>query len=58
MIWEATLKPLAVAPTAGGSATIRVLADDKESAVNEVRFHADSQRCGEYAITKIEQVQL
>lgn len=56
MIWEATLKPLAVAPTAGSVATIRVQADSKEKAVTEVRFHADFERCGDYAITKIEQV--
>jgi hypothetical protein len=58
MIWEATLKPLAVAQTAGDVQTIRVMADSKEQAVKEVRFHADFQRCGEYAITKIAEVKL
>lgn len=58
MIWEAALKPLAVVPTAGELTTIRVMADSKEQAVKEVRFHAPFQRCGEYAITKIDEVKL
>jgi hypothetical protein len=58
MIFEATLKPLAVAKTSGDVQTIRVMADSKEQAVKEVRFHADFQRCGEYAITKIDEVKL
>lgn len=56
MIFEATLKPLAVAQTAGEVQKIRVMADSKEQAVKEVRFHAPFQRCGEYAITKIDEV--
>ncbi|MEN9288465.1 MAG: hypothetical protein RL317_88 [Pseudomonadota bacterium] len=56
MIFEATLKPLAVAKTSGDVQTIRVMADSKEQAVKEVRFHAPLQGCGNYAITKIEEV--
>jgi len=58
MIFEATLKPLAVAHTAGEVQKIRVMTDSKEQAVNEVRFHAPFQGCGNYAITKIEEVKL
>ena len=58
MIWEATLKPLTVSPTAGELTTIRVMAGDREQAVNEVRFHAPFQGCGNYAITKIDEVKL
>jgi hypothetical protein len=56
MIFEATLKPLAVAKTSGDVQTIRIMADSKEQAVKEVRFHAPLQGCGNYAITKIEEV--
>jgi len=56
MIFEATLKPLTVSPTAGELTTIRVMASDREQAVKEVRFHAPLQGCGNYAITKIEEV--
>jgi hypothetical protein len=58
MIWEATLKPITVDPTAGEIARIRVQADNKDEAVIEVRSHAECQRCGNYAITKIEEVKL
>lgn len=58
MIWEATLKPITVDPTAGDIARIRVQADSKDEAVIQVRQHAEYERCGNYAITKIEQVKL
>lgn len=56
MIWEATMKPVAVSPTAGDVKTIRVKADDRESAVKEARFHAFFERCADYAITRLEVV--
>lgn len=56
MIWEATMKPITVDPTAGDIARIRVQADSKDEAVIQARYHAGCQRCGNYAITKIEQV--
>ena len=58
MIFEATLKPLTVDPTAGDITRIRVMADSKEEAVTQARYHAEFQRCGNYAITKIEEVKL
>lgn len=58
MIFEATMKPLAVHPTAGDIVKIRVQANNLDEAVPDVRYHAECQRCGNYAITKIEEVKL
>lgn len=56
MIWEATLKPITVDPTVGEITRIRVQADNKDEAVIQARYHAECQRCGNYAITKIEEI--
>lgn len=58
MIWQATLKSLAVAASnVGKEHSIRVLANSQQEAVKEVRFHAAFEGCSEYAITKIEVIQ-
>lgn len=56
MIYEATLKPIAVDPTRGDVHRIRVQANNKEEAAQQVRYHAECERCGNYAITKIEEI--
>lgn len=56
MIWEATLKPIDVQPTAGDVHRIRVQADSREEAIREVRFHAAFERCSGYAIIKLMEI--
>lgn len=56
MIYEAILKPIAVDPTRGDIHRIRVQANNKDEAAQQVRQHAEYERCGNYAITKIEEV--
>ena len=56
MIWEAILKPIAVSPTVGEEHRIRVLANNQEDAVAQVRFHSYFEGCGNYAITSIKEV--
>ncbi len=56
MIYEATLKPIAVDPARGEIHRIRVQANNKDEAAQQVRYHAEFERCGNYAITKIEEI--
>lgn len=55
MIYIATFKAIACAPTVGETHQIRVQADSKDEAAKEARFASDFEGCGSYAITKIEE---
>lgn len=56
MIWIATLKAIACAPTVGNTHQIRVQANTKDEAAAAARFASDFEGCGSYAITNVEQV--
>ncbi len=56
MIFEATLKPLAVAKTSGDVQTIRVMADSKEQAVNLEIEMAENMSLADQAVNALAMV--
>lgn len=53
-LWIATLKPIKCAPVKGDLHRIRVTAASQDEAVRQVRFHAEIEGCGSYAITQMQ----